>query len=169
MASQNSALFLSQLDQSSSTRADYASGQALAGSTEAGGQVRVIADTHLTTSAVTTSENLVLCKLPAGAKVVGGFIHVPGSAGPSGASKIGIGTIAYSALGVASVTVTDDNRYGTVSNINAAAGSYAFQAATGSDFDVAPSDTEYAIVFTPVGASLATATTIGWTIYYTTA
>lgn len=168
MASQNSTLFLSQLDSSSTSRADFASGQALAGSTEAGGQVRVIADSYTTTSAVSTSETLVLCKLPAGAKVVGGFIHVPGSAGPSGASKIGIGTIAYSA-GAVAVTVTDDNRYGTVSNINAAAGSYAFQAATGTDFDTAPSTSELAIVFTPVGASLATATAIGWTIYYTTA
>ncbi len=163
MSSQMTALYTSSLPRTATNYADYASGQALPTSIDAGGIVKAISDTYLTTSAITTAQTLALCKIPIGAKVLAILIHVAAGSGPSGASKLGVATIDSAGA----ITVTDDDRYGTVTNINAAAGTYVAQAATASDFDQVPTS-ELALVFTPVGASLGNAVTIGFTVFYVT-
>lgn len=156
MASQNTTLFAAQI-----FAADYATGQALPTSTEAGGLCRVVADTFTTTSAVTAgSQTITLCKLPAGAKVVSLELCVPASVGTSSA-KIGYGTI----NDAGTVTVVDDDRWGSAVNLSTAGRKQFVTVAADSDY---VTTSEVAVVLSPVTTDFATAIAFSFIITYIT-
>ena len=161
MGSQNTTLFASQI-----LTADYVVGtssvhaQSLPTSTEGGGLCRVLADTFTTTSAVTTAQTLTLCKLPAGAKVVSAELIVPASVGTSSA-KLGYGTI----NDAGTVTVVDDDRWGSAIDLSAVGRKQFVIVAADSDF---VTTTEVAVVLSPVTTSFATAIPFSFIITYVT-
>lgn len=153
MASQNSTLFAAQITPSTS-------GQVAV--TDAGGRTVTISDTYLTTSAVTAgSQTITLCKLPAGAKVTSAVLVVPASVGTSSA-KLGIGTI--DAAGT--VTVTDDDRYGSGKDLSSAGRVEFVTVAADADY---VTTTEVAVVLSPVTTNFATAITFAFIITYVSA
>lgn len=157
MASQNTTLFAAQIGS-----ADFATGQALPTSLDAGGRVNVVADTYATTSAVTAgSQTITLCKLPAGAKVVSLELLVPASVGTSSA-KIGYGTIDASGT----VTIVDDDRWGSAVNLSTAGRKQFVTVAADADY---VTTTEVAVVLSPVTTDFATAITFAYIITYITA
>lgn len=161
MASQNSTLFASQLTNPQG-HVDYASGQSIADSTEAGGRPVIVADTYLTTSAVTAgSQTITLCKLPAGAKVTSLELIVPASVGTSSA-KIGYGTIGVTGT----VTVVDDDRWGSGKDLSSAGRVQFVTVAADADY---LTTTEVAVVLSPVTTNFATAITFAFIITYVTA
>jgi len=153
MASQNSTLFAAQIAPSQSGYVE---------ATDAGGRVMQIADTYLTTSAVTAgSQTITLCKLPAGAKVTSLELIVPASVGTS-SSKIGYGTI--DAAGA--VTVVDDDRWGTGKDLSSAGRVQFVTLAADADY---VTTTEVAVVLSPVTTNFATAITFAFIITFITA
>ena len=157
MASQNTTLFAAQIGS-----ADYASGQALPTSLDAGGRTITICDTFTTTSALTAgSQTLTLCKLPAGAKVVSLELIVPASVGTSSA-KIGYGTIAADGT----VTVVDDDRWGSGKDLSSAGRVQFVSVAADADY---VTTTEVAVVLSPVTTNFATAIAFAFIIKYVTA
>jgi len=161
MASQNTTLFASQI-----FSADYVVGtssvhaQSLPSSADAGGVVKVICDSFTTTSAVATTETLTLCKLPAGARVINFELLIDSAMGTT-SSKIGIGTIDSAGT----VTVTDDDRYGTGISWNSTGRVPVLTLQANADYITT---TEVAVVVTPVTTSLTTAKTFQFIITYVT-
>lgn len=154
MASQNTTLFAAQI-----FSADYATGQALPGSLDAGARTVTIADTYATTSAVTAaSQTITLCKLPAGVKVVSLELIVPASVGTSSA-KVGYGTIASDGT----VTVVDDDRWGTGIDLSSAGRVQFLKIAADADY---VTTSEVAVVLSPVTTNFATAITFAFVITY---
>lgn len=157
MANQNSTLFAAQIGS-----ADYASGQALPTSIDAGARLNCICDQYVTTSAVTAgSQTINLCKLPSGAKVVSLELIVPASVGTSSA-KIGYGTIAADGT----VTSVDDDRWGSGKDLSSA-GRVQFVSASADAEYVTTS--EVAVILAPVTTNFATAITFQFIIQYITA
>lgn len=151
MASQNSTLYAAQIAQGAATVA----------SIEAGGKVRCVSDTYLTTSAVTAgSQTITLCKLPVGAKVISAELIVPASVGTSSA-KLGYGT--FDAAGT--VTVVDDDRWGSGKDLSSAGRVQFVSVAADADY-VTTSDV--AVVLSPVTTNFATAITFAYIINYVT-
>ena len=151
MASQNSTMYAAQI----------ASGAPTVSSTEAGGRVRCVSDTYLTTSAVTAgSQTITLCKLPVGAKVISAELIVPASVGTSSA-KLGYGTFDSSGT----VTVVDDDRWGSGKDLSSAGRVQFVSVAADSDY-VTTSDV--AVVLSPVTTNFATAITFAFIIQYVT-
>lgn len=157
MASQNTTLFAAQIG-----TADYATGQALPTSLDAGGKAKILCDTFTTTSAVTAgSQTITLCKLPAGAKVTSLELIVPASVGTSSA-KIGYGTIAADGT----VTVVDDDRWGSGKDLSSAGRVQFVTVAADADY---VTTTEVAVVLSPVTTNFATAIAFAFVITYVTA
>lgn len=157
MASQNTTLFAAQIGS-----ADFASGQALPTSLDAGGRTVTLCDTFTTTSALTAASHvLVLAKLPAGAKVVSLELIVPASVGTSSA-KIGYGTIDRAGV----VTVVDDDRWGTGKDLSSAGRVQFVTIAADADY---VTTTEVAVVLSPVTTNFATAIAFAFVITYVTA
>lgn len=157
MASQNTTLFAAQIKS-----ADFATDQALPTSLDAGGKTYTICDTFTTTSAVTAgSQTITLCKLPAGAKVTSFEFIVPASVGTSSA-KVGYGTIASDGT----VTVVDDDRWGSGANLSSAGRVQVLTVAADADY---VTTSEVAVVLSPVTTNFATAITFAFIIRYITA
>ncbi len=156
MASQNTTLFAAQI-----FSADFATDQKYPTSLDGGGRANVVCDSFTTTSAVTAgSQTITLCKLPPGAKVVSLELIVPASVGTSSA-KIGYGTI--DAAGT--VTVVDDDRWGTGKDLSSAGRIQFVTVAADADY---VTTTEVAVVLSPVTANFATAILFAWVITYIT-
>lgn len=157
MASQNTTLFASQLSDALSNS------QSFLRPTDETGKVRCIVDTYTTTSAVTAgSQNIVLCRLPKGAKVISAEVIVPASVGTSSA-KLGIGVI--DSAGAVSMTATgaDDDRYGSAVNLSTAGRKQFITVAA--DADYVTTD-QVAVVLSPVTTDFATAIAFGFVIQY---
>lgn len=146
MASQNTTLFNAQIGTADYVTTD-GSQQKYPSSTEGGGKVVVIADTYTPTSTMAATTVLGICKLPAGSKVISVEFIVPASMVTSSA-KIGIGTIS----GTGTITVTDDDRYGTALDLSAVGRYQAVKIAADADY---VNTTEVALTMTIVTGTLA--------------
>lgn len=162
MASQNTTLFASQLSPAQGG-SDYASGQALPSSTEAGGRCVIIADTFTTTSAVTTSQTITLCKLPAGAKVVSLELLVPAGVGTSSAK---VGYFPIQSDGTLTSTGADDDRWGSAVDLSGVGRKQFVTVAADADF---VTTSEVAVVLSPVTTSFATPIAFAFVITYVAA
>lgn len=152
MASQNTTLFASQITPSTSGFVD---------ALDAGARTVTICDSFTTTSAVTAgSQTITLCKLPKGARVVSAEFIVPASVGTS-AAKLGYGTIAADGT----VTVVDDDRWGTGIDLSSAGRIQFLKVAADADYETT---TEVAVVLSPTTTNFATAITFTFIITYTT-
>lgn len=152
MASQNTTLFAAQITPDTSGQVD---------SLDSGGVVRAASDTFTTTSAVTAgSQTVTLCKLPKNAKVISAVLCVPAGVGTSSA-KLGYGTIAADGT----VTVVDDDRWGSAVDLSAIGRKEFISAAADMDF---VTTSEVAVVLSPVTTNFATAILFSFTITYVT-
>jgi hypothetical protein len=156
MASQTTTLYNNQVSDLVS------SSQSFNRPTDESGKVRCIVDTYTTTSAVTTAQNITLCRLPKGAKVISAELIVPASVGTSD-SKLGIGII--DSAGAVSMTATgaDDDRFGTGIDLSSAGRKQFVIAAADADYVTTQ---EVAVVLTPVTTSFADAKTFAFVIQY---
>lgn len=157
MASQTSSLFTSQVSDRLSSSQSYLR------PTDETGKVRVIADTYLTTSAVTAgSQTITLCRIPKGAKVISAELIVPSGCGTSD-SKLGIGII--DSAGAVSMTATgaDDDRFGTGISLSTAGRKQFVIAAADADYVTTQ---EVAVVLSPVTTDFADAKTFAFVIQY---
>lgn len=156
MASQTTALFTSQVSDRASLSQSYLR------PTDETGKVRIIAETYLTTSAVATTENIVLCRIPKGAKVISAEMIVPANCVTS-ASKLGIGVISSSGTVSMTATGADDDRFGSGIDLSSAGRKQFITSAADSDYVTTD---EVAVVFTPTTGSFADAKTFAFILQY---
>lgn len=154
MATQNTTLYNSQ--------SDVLTAGIVARSTD-DGKLRVIMDSYTTTSAVTaTSQYIVLCRLPKGAKVISAQFIVPAGVGTTA------GNLGYYTIGpTGTLTVGDVDRWGGLiaQSLNAAGRFELLTTPADADYITT---TEVAVVYMPMVANFATAITFTYIILYTT-
>lgn len=132
--------------------------------TDVDGKIRVVVDRYTTTSEVTaSSQHIVLCKLPKGAKLISAEL-LAGTSGPAYAN-LGIGTINWDG----SVTVTASSKYGEDIALDTADVTR-FQLADNPETVVDyVTESDVALVLTPTSGNFANAWSFSFIIMYITA